>query len=397
MFNYISIKEAANNWGISERRIQKLCEENRISGVARFGHSWAIPASVEKPKDARKKYYKNESADYYSDNRIKTELYGNEVRELSQNESCAVYYIENKTGNGVITNYSIFPGVDVYYNDFHMSDGFRRQKPWRTDVIEINHCCEGRIECELKSGGYEYLSEGDLTINMLTHPGDSIYFPLSRYYGISIVVDIPRASITLKKLFDTLGNIKIDFERIRKKTISDTGCFIMRATDSIQHIFSELYNAPNEMREGYIKLKIMELFLFLSSIDETKPTEKRPYFYKAQVDTIKEIREFLIENLGTRYTLAELSKKYSISMTSIKMCYKGIYGVPILTYMREYRLQAAAEMLRNSALSIAEISENVGYKNPAKFSAAFQKAMKLSPSDYRKNFCLQGIESNLRD
>jgi excisionase family DNA binding protein len=49
----ISTKEAAEKWGISERRIQKLCEENRIPGVIRFGHAWAIPKDAEKPVDAR--------------------------------------------------------------------------------------------------------------------------------------------------------------------------------------------------------------------------------------------------------------------------------------------------------------------------------------------------------
>ena len=36
MFEYISAPEAAKKWGISERRIQKLCEERRISGVVKF-------------------------------------------------------------------------------------------------------------------------------------------------------------------------------------------------------------------------------------------------------------------------------------------------------------------------------------------------------------------------
>ena len=47
--DYISIKEASEKWGISERRIQKLCSENRIEGVGRFSRVWAIP------KDARRK------------------------------------------------------------------------------------------------------------------------------------------------------------------------------------------------------------------------------------------------------------------------------------------------------------------------------------------------------
>lgn len=55
MFDYISVKQAEKKWGISERRIQKLCEENRIEGAIRFGHAWAIPGDAKKPADKRKK------------------------------------------------------------------------------------------------------------------------------------------------------------------------------------------------------------------------------------------------------------------------------------------------------------------------------------------------------
>lgn len=55
MFEYVSVKEMASKWEISERRIQKLCEENRIKGVQRFGRSWMIPKTAEKPKDLRRR------------------------------------------------------------------------------------------------------------------------------------------------------------------------------------------------------------------------------------------------------------------------------------------------------------------------------------------------------
>ena len=50
---FMSTKDASEKWGISERRIQKLCEEERIPGVFRLGRSWAIPKDAEKPMDAR--------------------------------------------------------------------------------------------------------------------------------------------------------------------------------------------------------------------------------------------------------------------------------------------------------------------------------------------------------
>lgn len=51
--DYISVKAASEKWGISERRIQKLCEENRIKGTLKFGRAWMIPKDAEKPIDGR--------------------------------------------------------------------------------------------------------------------------------------------------------------------------------------------------------------------------------------------------------------------------------------------------------------------------------------------------------
>lgn len=52
---YKSCPQAAKKWGVSERRVQKLCEENRIPGVSKTGYMWLIPKGAEKPVDARRK------------------------------------------------------------------------------------------------------------------------------------------------------------------------------------------------------------------------------------------------------------------------------------------------------------------------------------------------------
>ena len=52
---YYSIRQISEKWGISVRRIQVLCTEDRIPGAVKIGYSWAIPANAEKPKDARVK------------------------------------------------------------------------------------------------------------------------------------------------------------------------------------------------------------------------------------------------------------------------------------------------------------------------------------------------------
>ncbi|HBG87249.1 MAG TPA: DNA-binding protein [Marinilabiliaceae bacterium] len=55
MLEYISAPEAAKKWGISERRVQKLCKGNRIPGTVKFSRVWLIPKDAEKPVDGRRK------------------------------------------------------------------------------------------------------------------------------------------------------------------------------------------------------------------------------------------------------------------------------------------------------------------------------------------------------
>lgn len=50
---YLSIKQIAEKWGISIRRIQLLCSEDRIPGSTRIGSYWDIPADAEKTDDPR--------------------------------------------------------------------------------------------------------------------------------------------------------------------------------------------------------------------------------------------------------------------------------------------------------------------------------------------------------
>lgn len=55
VMEYMSCPEAAKKWGISERRVQVLCRENRILGVSKLGYMWMIPKDAEKPIDGRTK------------------------------------------------------------------------------------------------------------------------------------------------------------------------------------------------------------------------------------------------------------------------------------------------------------------------------------------------------
>ena len=53
MEGYMTIKQAAEKWDVTPRRIQKLCTDGRIECAMKFGRDWAIPADAAKPEDKR--------------------------------------------------------------------------------------------------------------------------------------------------------------------------------------------------------------------------------------------------------------------------------------------------------------------------------------------------------
>ena len=58
--DYISAKDAAGKWGITQRRVEVLCLGGKVEGVERVGNMWLIPKIAEKPKDGRTKAAKQQ-------------------------------------------------------------------------------------------------------------------------------------------------------------------------------------------------------------------------------------------------------------------------------------------------------------------------------------------------
>ena len=56
---YMTVKQASEKWGISDRRVRVLCAEGKIPGVIRIGNRWKIPVDASKPEDGRYKALEN--------------------------------------------------------------------------------------------------------------------------------------------------------------------------------------------------------------------------------------------------------------------------------------------------------------------------------------------------
>lgn len=308
-------------------------------------------------------------------------LGGGQLHTLAESNGCSVYQVKNESGEGTITSYEVFPGVSLGYNDFHMRYFESEFVPAR-DMFCIDHCREGRLEYAARDNVYSYVEAGDLKMDRrLTHTG-RFEMPLSHYHGLMVTFDMQIACDALPK---EIKDFPVDLRRLENKYCPDRYPFVLHEPASIEHICGELYTVPQEIRQPYFKIKILELLLYLHALELPETADERPYFYKTQVEKIKAIQRFLAENMDKSYTQEALSRQFDIPLTSMKQCFKSVFGSSIGTWQTEYRMNRAAVLLcQEQDISVTEIAGRVGYDSPSKFAIAFRRVMGMSPVEYRK-------------
>ena len=99
---------------------------------------------------------------------------------------------------------------------------------------------------------------------------------------------------------------------------------------------------------------------------------------------IKEIHDYLFDNLDKRITIDDLSKQFHINPTTLKYRFKEAYKDSLASHIKEHRMEKAAILLKETDLSISEVAARVGYDSQSKFSSAFKSHYGENPVKYRK-------------
>ena len=209
----------------------------------------------------------------------------------------------------------------------------------------------------------------------------TLHFPMGHYHGISLRIRMKEAN---QALADFIKGVNIDVYTIRDKFLSEGQPFITKGNEIIHHIFEEIEQVPWDSSGEYYKIKVLEILFQLKNMERPKEQIERPYFVKQQVEIVKEIRDFITASPEQHYTMEELSKRFEIPVSSLKRCFKGVYGTAIYSFMRSYRMDMAGHLLAETGETVATIAAKVGYTNCSKFSEAFKEATGMTPIDYRK-------------
>ena len=85
-------------------------------------------------------------------------------------------------------------------------------------------------------------------------------------------------------------------------------------------------------------------------------------------------------------SLSVLAEEFHLSAQYISQLFKSEIGVNFLAYLTNIRMERAKKLLLSTALSIGEISEQLGFGDYRVFTKVFKKSEGVTPSQYRRDF-----------
>ena len=250
------------------------------------------------------------------------------------------------------------------------------------DVIDMGYCIDGRFECNVNRQYCYLASAGDFSLGFFGKQESHGIFPTGRYQGINIFLNEQLFSQHRAKV---LRELEIRMERIHALADFTFRCFVLHRSPELVGIEKAIADGFRDKSLPRLRVKMMELLLFLSSLDDTTARELPVYLNKRHASLAEAVHERLTADGFGRVTIKQLAAEFGVGTTALKTSFKTVYGFPIYQYQKDLRLQKAQRLLRETTLAISSVAAEAGYANPAKFSSAFKERFGVSPREYRGN------------
>ena len=136
--------------------------------------------------------------------------------------------------------------------------------------------------------------------------------------------------------------------------------------------------------------------LFLHLFDEIVDKLKM-YSKERHEQLIYEIKAFVEQNFGNAsLSMNQVSDHVNMSAAYLGRLFKQITGISFTEYLTKFRLDTASELLRNTDMTVNDISNEVGFTNSSYFYIIFKKYMECTPNQYRKQIKITGRSINFQ-
>ncbi|MGQ8874705.1 AraC family transcriptional regulator [Paenibacillus sp. TSA_86.1] len=150
------------------------------------------------------------------------------------------------------------------------------------------------------------------------------------------------------------------------------------------HLYDEMLQAGANSLLGGDVLQQSLLYRLMAALIASSPIkEEENPLLSAKETYIRQAVQFMENRYSQRTSILDIAQAVGLDRTYLSGLFKERYGKSLQAFFLEYRMNRAAELLRNPMLSVSEVAHSVGYTDPLLFSKMFKRVTGVSPKASR--------------
>jgi len=280
------------------------------------------------------------------------------------------FYEETKISSGFF--------ILKFNNETNESQTFKREV--NASFIQFHFCIKGSATFLFNEGNYSlpineenslllYNPQRDLPINLILEKNSwviSVLLPINKFHSL----------FSTEATYITF----LSDENKDRKYYKDG-----RISPSMAIVLNQLmnYNLHPTIKPLYFKAKAYELLSLFFNRPADADVEQCPFLAdEDNVSKIKKAKQIIIGRMAEPPTLQQLADEINLPLNKLKEGFKQIYGDSVFSFLFDYKMEVARQLLATGSHNVNEVGLKVGYSTSSHFIAAFKKKFGTTPKKF---------------
>jgi AraC-like DNA-binding protein len=290
-----------------------------------------------------------------------------------------IYPFPSTLGQGYVREIQLREGLGISIDNFRLRDRWIFARPDRNNWLMYHFHLSGQHKdkyTEVDNNQYALYGCGIARKDAIDCPNK---------YPVLEVTIYMQPEILCSFIGNSQQQLPAQFQQLIRKLDREPYTRVGAIAPTMLKVLWQILRCPYQgmTKRIYLESKALEVVALLLEQEaevqkgqpqtETIEPEKRDRIYHA--------REILLQHLDNPLSLMELARRVGLNECTLKREFRRIFGQTVFSYLQDYRLEQARQLLEMEDISTSEVSQmaNRGY-----FAAIFRKKFGLNPKDYRK-------------
>lgn len=303
------------------------------------------------------------------------------IRNTKTEGKITKYFLNKKYAEGIVICCELAEGIEMVFFDYQVEFRQALSSFDKENILEIFYCLSGNIGLVYPSQTVQLRDNGIGIYDFNACP-QKVVLEQGQVKGISLLLDMDLAEGTIKKHFSQNA---LTIEQMRQSITEHQRLFLAFGNQALRSVFLGIAENPFKYGMDYLLLKALELILISSKsmqqekqggYNSKRKTRHRMIYEKAM--------DYMESHIASALTVPEIAGAMGVTDRQLNQyflenCHNTVYAC-----LKELRLQKAGQLLVRTQLPVTEISGQLGWQNPSKFSVAFKQKYGITPMNFRR-------------